>query len=75
MDQKSPHEKNLFKVITFASAVSVGALGAIIGSMKDFFHGDAALSFSWKTVVGFLVGVIFGWLPWKWIFRRISKSD
>ena len=75
MEQKSPHEKNLFKVITLASAVSLGALGAIIGSMKDFFHGDAALSLSWRTVVGFVVGFILGWLPWKWIGRRISKSE
>jgi NhaP-type Na+/H+ or K+/H+ antiporter len=75
MEQKSPHEKNLFKVITFASGVSLGALGAIIGSMKDFFHGDAALSFSWRTIVGFVLGFIVGWLPWRWIGRRISKSE
>ena len=75
MDEKSPGEKGLFKVIRFGSALSFGLLGAIIGSMKDFFHGEAALSFSWKTVVGFVLGFIIGWLPWKWIAKKTTKSE
>jgi len=73
MDERSPGEKSLFKVIRFASALSFGLLGAIIGSMKDFFHGDAALSFSWKTAVGFVLGFAIGWLPWKWIAKRMTR--
>jgi hypothetical protein len=75
VDERSPHEKNLFKVVTFASALSLGLLGAIIGSMRDFFHGEAALSISWKTVLGFALGFVIGWLPWKWIAKRTDKSD
>jgi NhaP-type Na+/H+ or K+/H+ antiporter len=72
MEEKSPNEKGLFRVVVFGSALSFAFLGAIIGSMKDFFHGDAALSFSWKTVAGFLIGFIVGWLPWKWIGRKFA---
>ena len=75
MEQKSPHEKGLFRVVTYGSALSFGLLGAIIGSMRDFFHGDAALGFSRRTVAGFVIGFIIGWLPWKWIGRRMSKSE
>jgi len=75
VDQKSPHEKGLFRVVSFGSAVSFGLLGAIIGSMRDFLHGDAALSLSWRTVAGFVAGFIIGWLPWKWIARRANKPD
>jgi hypothetical protein len=74
MEQKSPHEKGLFRVVTYGSALSFALLGAIIGSMRDFFHGDAALSFSWRTVVGLIIGFILGWLPWRWIGKR-AKSE
>jgi hypothetical protein len=75
MEQKSPHEKSLLRVVTFGSALSFAFLGAIIGSMRDFFHGDAAFSLSWRTLVGFVIGFILGLLPWKWIARRTTKPD
>jgi hypothetical protein len=71
MDEKPAHEKSLFKVIVFGTAISFGCLGAIIGSMKSFFHGDAAFTFSLRTVVGFVVGSLAGWLFWKIVrYRR-----
>jgi NhaP-type Na+/H+ or K+/H+ antiporter len=75
MEPKSPHEKGLCRVVTFGSALSFALLGAIISSMRDFFHGDAALSFSWRTLAGFVIGFILGWLPWRWIGKKASKSD
>ena len=74
MEDKQPG-KSLFKVVAFGSALSFAMLGAIIGSMKDFFHGDAALSFSWKTLVGFAVGFVVGLLPWKWVSKKVTKGE
>ena len=72
---ESNHERTLFKVIVFCSALALGGLGAIIGSMKDFFHGDAALQFSWKSVLGFIVGFAAGWLFWRVLRMKINKAD
>jgi hypothetical protein len=74
MEDKSPHEKGLFRVVAIGSALSFALLGAIIGSMKDFFGGDAALSFSWKTFAGFVLGFVAGWLPWRWIGKKLQRK-
>jgi hypothetical protein len=72
--ERSPHEKSLFKVIVAGTALSFGCMGAIIASMKDFLHGDAAFTFSYPTVVGFVIGLVVGWLPWKFVGHRIERS-
>ena len=64
-----------FKVIVFGSALALGGLGAIIGSMKDFFHGDAALEISWKTAVGFILGFAAGWTFWRVLRAKIRKVE
>jgi hypothetical protein len=73
MPEKSPHEKSLFKVMIFGTALSFGFLGAIIGSMKGFFGGDATFVFSLRTIAGLLLGWLAGWLLWKFVLHRIAK--
>ena len=74
MPEQSPHDKGLWTVFVLGTAISFGLLGAIIGSMKGFFHGDATFVFSFRTVVGFVIGFIAGWLLWKFVRNRIAKS-
>ena len=69
--ERSTH-KNLFKVMVFATAISFGFLGAIIGSMKGFFGGDVSFSFSLLTIVGLLLGCLAGWLLWRIVLRLWS---
>ena len=73
MSEKSVHEKNLLKVMVFGTALSFGILGAIVASMKGFFHGDATFAFSPRTVVGFVLGCLAGWLFWKFVRSRMAK--
>ena len=70
MPDNSNHEKSLLKVMVYGTALSFGILGAIVASMKDFFHGDATFTFSLRTIVGFLVGFFAGWLFWKIVRTR-----
>lgn len=74
MKDGSGPEKSLFSVMVFGTAISFGFLGAIIGSMKDFFGGDASFAFSFRTILGFVLGCVAGWLFWKFILHRMAKS-
>jgi hypothetical protein len=74
MPEQSPNEKGLWTVFVLGTAISFGVLGAIIGSMKGFFHGDATFVFSFRTIVGFVIGFVAGWLLWKFVRSRIAKS-
>lgn len=74
MPEQSPHEKSLWTVIVLGTAISFGLLGAIIGSMKGFFQGDATFAFSARTIIGFVVGAVAGWLLWKIVRSKIAKS-
>jgi len=65
----SPHNRTLLKVMVLSTALSFGCLGAIIASMRGFFHGDASFHFSIRTILGFVVGAIAGWLFWKLLLR------
>ena len=44
-----------------------------VASMKGFFHGDATFAFSLRTVIGFAVGCLAGWLFWKFVRSRMAK--
>ena len=61
------HEKGLYRIIGFGTAVSFGILGGLIVSMEDFFAGKARLHFSYRTVIGFVSGAVIGWLLWRGI--------
>ena len=74
MAEQSPHEKSLWKVVVLGTAISFGLLGAIIGSMKGFFQGDATFTLSARTLIGFLIGVCAGWLLWKIVRSLIARS-
>ena len=63
------HQKGLLRVMIIGTAISFGAMAAIVVSMKDFFRGNAALEFSYKTVVAFVLGCLAGWLFWKAVKR------
>jgi NhaP-type Na+/H+ or K+/H+ antiporter len=75
MEEKSSHQKSLFKVIALGSALSFGAVGAIIASMKDFLHGDAAFSLSYRTLIGLLVGCVVGWVPWRFMAKKAGATE
>jgi len=73
MAERSPHERSLYRVIVIGTALSFGVLGAIVGSMKDFFGGNAAFVFSSHTFLGFLVGAAAGIGFW-WIVSRWQRT-
>jgi phage-related holin len=74
MTEGPKHENALIKVIVFATAISFGVLGAIITSMRGFFHGEVGFHFSILSIVGFLIGVVAGWGFWKLVFRGRAKN-
>ena len=63
------HQKGLLRVMVLGTAISFGAMAALVVSMKDFFAGNAAFEFSYKTVVAFVLGCLAGWAFWKLIRR------
>jgi hypothetical protein len=75
MPEAPQHEKTLIKVIVFSTAISFGVLGAIMASMRGFFHGEVSFHFSIGSIAGFIVGFILGWLFWKLVFWRRGKSE
>ena len=75
MSDEARHEKTLIKVIVFSTAISFGILGAIMASMKGFFHGEVSFGFSATSVMGFMLGYGVGWLFWKIVFWKRKKTD
>jgi hypothetical protein len=73
--EKSPHEKSLFRVMTFATALSFAFLGAIIGSMNGFFGGHISFQLSVRTLAGAVLGWLAGWLLWKFVLHQIAKGN
>ena len=61
--------------MVFGTEISFAILGAIIASMKDFFGGDASFTFSFRTIIGFILGFVAGWLFWKIIRSRMTKAS
>jgi uncharacterized membrane protein YciS (DUF1049 family) len=74
MAEGPQHEKTLIKVIVFSTAISFGALGAVMTSMKGFFHGEVSFHFSIGSIAGFVLGFVMGWLFWKLVFWKRAKS-
>ena len=73
MDEHSPHERTLYRVMVIGTSLAFGTLAATIVSMKDFVGGDAAFHFSSLTVVAFSLGLMAGWAFW-WAIGRWQKS-
>ena len=69
------HQKGLYRVMVLGTCISFGAMAALIVSMKDFFGGNAAFEFSYKTAVAFVAGCLVGWGFWKLIRRWFWKDD
>ena len=74
MSETSPHGKSLLRVMMICSSLGLGGLLSAAFSMKDFFHGDAALHFSYETVIGFVLGMVLGWLFWRLIGKKIGND-
>ena len=74
MSDPPKSEHALLRVMVFATSLSFGILAAIIVSMKDFFGGNAAFEFSYKTAVGFVLGCAAGWVLWQLFLRWLRKS-
>ena len=73
MSDNSPHEKTLFRVMVIGTCLSFGILGAIAASMKDFIHGNAAFEFSFRTIIGFVIGFALGWAFWKVLRTKLPR--
>jgi hypothetical protein len=69
--KETKHEKGLIRVIVIGSSLSFGGMAAFVVSMKDFIHGNAALEFSYKTVVAFVIRCLAGWGIWTVILRKL----
>lgn len=72
MADEPRHDEALFRVMVIGTAIAFGALGAIILSMRSFVHGNGEFAFSYKTIVGFVVGAAIGVGFWM-IVRRMQK--
>ncbi len=75
MPEAPQHEKTLIKVIVLSTAISFGALGAVMASMKGFFHGEISFHFSIGSIAGFIVGFVLGWLFWRLVFNKRAKDE
>ena len=73
MSEPTKHEKGLFRVMVIGTSLSFGTLAAIIVSMKDFFHGNAAMEFSCKSILAFILGCLGGWAFW-YVVRRWTRK-
>jgi hypothetical protein len=74
MSEPSPHEKGLYRVMTWGTALAFGLLAALAVSMKDFLGGNAAFHFSVWSVLAFTGGCAAGLLFWRFIFSKARKS-
>ena len=61
--------------MVIGTALSFGLLGAIMLSMKDFVGGDAAFTFSYRTILGFAGGTCLGLIFWALVLRRIRRRN
>ena len=75
MSEPSQHEKGLFRIMTWGTALSFGILAALAVSMKDFLGGNAAFNFSFWSVAAFAGGCALGWLFWRIILSKVSKGS
>lgn len=66
------NRRDLFRIMTFSTALGMGTLGAFLASIKDVAH-DASLEFSAGTVIAFAVGTAAGWTFWP-IVRRLAEK-
>jgi hypothetical protein len=73
-EERAGQRRSLLKMMVFATGLSFGGMGAFMASMKDFFAGDAALQFSFRTVIGFVLGFLAGWLFWRFVLYRIARA-
>ena len=71
--KETNHQKGLFRVMTLGTSISFGTMAALMVSMKDFFGGNAALEFSYKSVIAFILGSLAGWVFWQVIRRWRSQ--
>ena len=74
MQKPKSHESTLLRVMVWGTALSFAIVGAMIGSMPNFFHGDVSFALSSRSFIGFFVGWVIGWLFWNFILRRFMKS-
>lgn len=65
-------DQDLFKVMTWATAFSLGCLGAFLASVDSSHH--IAFKFGLGTFVGFATGWAVGWGLWR-LVQRLSARD
>ena len=75
MQKPDSHQTSLVRVMVWGTALAFGIVGAIIGSMRDFFHGDVTFTLSSRTFMGFFAGWVVGWLFWTFVLRRFMKAQ
>lgn len=68
------NERDLARIVQFASAVSLGATAAFLYSLKSATP-NLRLEFSVGTVVAFLVAACLSWGFWRLVFRLASARQ
>jgi len=69
---ESKTERDLFRIMTFSTALGFGLLAAFLYSMGDL-SGKVSFVFSFGTVIWFVLGALCGWALWRgvrYLMRR-----
>lgn len=67
------NERDLFRIMTFSTALGFGVLAAFLYSLSDVTN-EIKLVFSFGTVVAFAVGAAAGWAFWRGV-RFLIRRD
>ena len=67
-------ERGLIRVIKFSSAVGLGAMAAILYSVKRV-GSQLEYRLSWGTVLAFLFAVGLSWVFWRVVFGRSNDLN
>jgi uncharacterized membrane protein len=73
-ERPSKNEDDLFKIMTFSTALSFGVVAGLLYSFKDTPEG-VAFVFSLGTVVWFVVGAAAGWAMWRVVRYLVRKKE
>jgi FtsH-binding integral membrane protein len=68
------NERDLARIVQFASAVSLGGTAAFLYSLKSVTP-NLRLEFSLGTVVAFVVAAALSWFFWRFVFRLASTRQ
>lgn len=74
MSSESKNERDLFRIMVYASSLGCGVMAAFLYSLKVIRH-DPTLVFTWGTVVAFVLGAAACWLFWSVVKYLVRKKE